>query len=92
MRAIGFMYVVRDVMLTQKEILLLALLKHGTGGWAIMFYYKPKFKPDQIKIDGEVSPAPLKELGIVPKRKLIVTRSGKVKMITCEEQNDAEIH
>lgn len=50
-----------------------------------MFYYKPKIKPDQIKIEGGVSPAPLKELGIVPQRKLIVTRSGKIKMITCEE-------
>ena len=47
-----------------------------------MFPYEPKIKLDQIKIDEEISPAPLKELGIVPQRKLVVTRSGKIKMIT----------
>lgn len=57
-----------------------------------MFNYKPKIKPDQIKIGGKVSPIPLKELGIVPQRKLIVTRSGKIKMITCEKNKDAKIH
>lgn len=55
-----------------------------------MFYYEPKIKPDQIKIDEEISPVPLEELGIVPQRKLIVTRSGKVKMITRKENEDAE--
>lgn len=39
-----------------------------------------ELKPDQIKIKGGVSPAPLKELGIVPQRKLIVTSKGEVKM------------
>lgn len=50
-----------------------------------MFSYEPKIKPDQIKIDEEALSAPLKELGVVPQRKLIVTRSGKIKMITCEK-------
>ena len=52
-----------------------------------MFYYEPKFGPDQIKTEGEISPAPLKELGIVPQRKLIVTSQGKVKMVNFNEEN-----
>lgn len=46
-----------------------------------MFYYEPKIKPNQIKIDEEISPVPLEELGIVPQRKLIVTSKEGIKMI-----------